>query len=274
MVRKSILLDLLNRRDWAQLQPLVDRFQSWQFYPLFVHAVEHLNLDVLYESKIHGLGHIERTLCHGGMSAMDEHLSEADTSLLLDACSYHDIGRSRDGLDFEHGSVAARFIGLVTGRTGEDLLILKAAVEAHSRKEKEMQSVLDKYHPSDMARAKNIAQLLKDADGLDRVRICDLDENFCAEKVLSIGNPLPINCIFAIRRWSVCRWCPISCRKCSNIAIGKRSGCDPIQHQLSLGGNHHETVYQIPAGDGSLLRQPLRFRLRAGASELPPEPDG
>ena len=159
MVRKSILLDLLNRRDWAQLQPLVDRFQSWQFYPLFVHAVEHLNLDVLYESKIHGLGHIERTLCHGGMSAMDEHLSEADTSLLLDAC-------------------AARFIGLVTGRTGEDLLILKAAVEAHSRKEKEMQSVLDKYHPSDMARAKNIAQLLKDADGLDRVRICDLDENF------------------------------------------------------------------------------------------------
>ena len=57
MVRKSILLDLLNRRDWAQLQPLVDRFQSWQFYPLFVHAVEHLNLDVLYESKIHGLGH-------------------------------------------------------------------------------------------------------------------------------------------------------------------------------------------------------------------------
>ena len=133
MVRKSILLDLLNRRDWAQLQPLVDRFQSWQFYPLFVHAVEHLNLDVLYESKIHGLGHIERTLCHGGMSAMDEHLSEADTSLLLDACAYHDIGRSRDGLDFEHGSVAARFIGLVTGRTGEDLLILKAAVEAHSR---------------------------------------------------------------------------------------------------------------------------------------------
>ena len=191
MVRKSILLDLLNRRDWAQLQPLVDRFQSWQFYPLFVHAVEHLNLDVLYESKIHGLGHIERTLCHGGMSAMDEHLSEADTSLLLDACAYHDIGRSRDGLDFEHGSVAARFIGLVTGRTGEDLLILKAAVEAHSRKEKEMQSVLDKYHPSDMARAKNIAQLLKDADGLDRVRICDLDENFAPRKFCPSGTLCP-----------------------------------------------------------------------------------
>ena len=111
MVRKSILLDLLNRRDWAQLQPLVDRFQSWQFYPLFVHAVEHLNLDVLYESKIHGLGHIERTLCHGGMSAMDEHLSEADTSLLLDACAYHDIGRRRAGLVFEF-SAQPRWLGL------------------------------------------------------------------------------------------------------------------------------------------------------------------
>lgn len=178
MARESVLLNLLNRRDWDDLQPLVDRFQAWQFYPLFIQAVEQLNLDVLYESKIHGLGHIERTLCHGGMCAMDEQLNEADTSLLLDACSYHDIGRSRDTLDFEHGSVAARFIGLVTGRTGEDLLILKTAVEAHSRKEQELQGILEKYHPADMARAKNIAQLLKDADGLDRVRICDLNTKF------------------------------------------------------------------------------------------------
>lgn len=57
-------------------------------------------------------GHIERTLCHGAMCAMDEALSQADTGLLLDACAYHDIGRTRDGLDFVHGSTAARFIGL------------------------------------------------------------------------------------------------------------------------------------------------------------------
>ena len=182
MARESVLLNLLNQRDWDNLQPLVDRFQDWSFYPRFVHAVERLDLDVLYESKIHGLGHIERTLCHGAMCAMDEALNEADTYLLLDACSYHDIGRSRDSLDFEHGSVAARFIGLVTGRAGEDLLILQAAVEAHSRKEKELQSVLDKYHPADMVRAKNIAQLLKDADGLDRVRICDLDVKFLRQE--------------------------------------------------------------------------------------------
>ena len=109
---------------------------------------------------------------------MDEALSQADTGLLLDACAYHDIGRTRDGLDFVHGSTAARFIGLVTGRTGEDLLILQAAVEAHSRKEKELSAILQKYHPQDMDRALTIAQLLKDADGLDRVRIWDLDVRF------------------------------------------------------------------------------------------------
>ena len=108
MARESVLLNLLNQRDWDDLQPLVDRFQDWFLYPRFVHAVERLDLDVLYESKIHGLGHIERTLCHGGMCAMDEQLNEADTYLLLDACSYHDIGRGQDSLDFEHGSVAAR----------------------------------------------------------------------------------------------------------------------------------------------------------------------
>ena len=140
--------------------------------------MEELNLGVLYESDIHGIGHIERTLCHGAMCAMDEALSQADTGLLLDACAYHDIGRTRDGLDFVHGSTAARFIGLVTGRTGEDLLILQAAVEAHSRKEKELSAILQKYHPQDMDRALTIAQLLKDADGLDRVRIWDLDVRF------------------------------------------------------------------------------------------------
>lgn len=178
MTRESILLDLLNQRDWGQFQPLIDQFQQWHFYSLFLHAVQALQLDVLYESNIHGIGHIERTLCHGAMCAMDEQLNQADTSLLLDACSYHDIGRSRDSLDFEHGGVAARFIGLVTGRTGEDLLILKAAVEAHSKREKELPGVLEKYHPADLTRATNIAQLLKDADGLDRVRICDLDVTF------------------------------------------------------------------------------------------------
>ena len=178
MLRDSILLDLLRKPDWEQFQPLVDRLQSWPLYPLFLHAVEDLNLSVLYESDIHGIGHIERTICHGAMCAMDEGLNEADASLLLDACSYHDIGRSRDGLDFEHGSVAARFIGLVTGRTGEDLLILQAAVEAHSRKEKELPDILKKYHPQNMDRALTIAQLLKDSDGLDRVRIWDLDTKF------------------------------------------------------------------------------------------------
>lgn len=178
MIRDSILLDLLDQSNWNQFQPLVNRLRAWTFDPLFLHAVEDLNLSILYESDIHGIGHIERTICHGAMCAMDEHLNQADTSLLLDACAYHDIGRTRDGLDFIHGATAARFIGLVTGRTGEDLLILQAAVEAHSRKEQELVHILDKYHPQNMCRALTIAQLLKDSDGLDRVRICDLNTEF------------------------------------------------------------------------------------------------
>ena len=83
MPRDSILLDLLCKPDWEQFQPLVDQLQSWTFYPLFLRAVENLNLSVLYESDIHGIGHIERTICHGAMCAMDEALDEADTGLRL-----------------------------------------------------------------------------------------------------------------------------------------------------------------------------------------------
>ena len=97
MRRNSILLDLLDKRDWAQFQPLVDRFQGWAFYPLFLQAVEELNLGVLYESDIHGIGHIERTLCHGAMCAMDEALrcretGEAKTILFgLTGTGYFDM---------------------------------------------------------------------------------------------------------------------------------------------------------------------------------------
>lgn len=98
----------------------------------------------------------------------------------------------------------ARFIGLVTGRTGEDLLILQAAVEAHSRKEKELSAILQKYHPQDMDRALTIAQLLKDADGLDRVRIWDLDVRFLRRTSSTARRTSPRNCTTAISPSPAC----------------------------------------------------------------------
>lgn len=171
----SPLLELIRRNDWGIYQPLMDRLARWEGWPLFLEKLSGLNYGALYESPIHGPGHIERTMLHGAFCAMEEPLSLEDTALLLECCAYHDVGRVNDALDHLHGHRSAQQLARLTGRTGEELTMMMAAVDAHSRPESHLVSTLERYAPQDWDRAFTLAQLLKDADGLDRVRIWDLD---------------------------------------------------------------------------------------------------
>lgn len=145
---------------------------------MLLQTLEQLDHSVLFVSKMHGLGHIERTILQGGFCAMEEGLDRSDTALLLLACSYHDVGRQDDWVDDLHGWRSAQRIGAITGRTGEDLKLLQGAVDAHSRKEAVLRETVAGYRPADLDRAVRLAQLLKDADGLDRVRLGDLDPSY------------------------------------------------------------------------------------------------
>ena len=172
------MLEVLKAGNWGQFQSEFDRLTGWQFYPLLIQTLTELNHSVLFVSKMHGLGHIERTILQGGFCAMEEELDRADTELLLLACSYHDVGRQNDWVDDLHGWRSAQRIGEITGRTGDDLHILQGMVDAHSRHEPVLRETVAGYHPADLERAVNLAQLLKDADGLDRVRLGDLDPHY------------------------------------------------------------------------------------------------
>lgn len=173
-----VLLRLLERHDWGCYQHQVDRLQHWEGYPLFLSALKTLNYDALFDSRIHGPGHIERTLLHGAFSAMEEPLTPEDTRLLFLACCYHDVGRINDGPDDLHGFRSAQQLSTLTGLTGEELKLVQAAVDAHSRSDQVLKQTVKDYHPADLRRAMSIAELLKDSDGLDRVRIWDLDPRF------------------------------------------------------------------------------------------------
>ncbi|MBQ9858717.1 MAG: hypothetical protein IJO77_06940, partial [Oscillospiraceae bacterium] len=65
-----------------------------------------------------------------------------------------------------------------TQYTGEYLEMMKAGIEAHSRADKDMDEILAQYSVTDMDRTRRLAKFLKDSDGLDRVRISDLDTKF------------------------------------------------------------------------------------------------
>lgn len=171
----SPMLTLIERNRWENYQPMMDRLALWQGWPLLLEKLRRLNWDALYESPIHGPGHIERTMVHGAFCAMEEPLGMEDTALLLECCAYHDVGRINDRRDDLHGQRAAEQLARLTGREGEELVMMMAAVDAHSRPEVQLEPTLERYQPVDYRRCLVLAQLLKDADGLDRVRIWDLD---------------------------------------------------------------------------------------------------
>ena len=182
MEQKSLALALLKGGNWGPYEALTEAFLPTRYGELLTEAMEALNWDALYLSHVHGFGHIERTMIHGAMCAWAEELPEAETRLLLQMCSYHDTGRTSDFLDGAHGARSAEKLASLTGLAGEDLKAAMAGVEAHSLNDRMMDEVLDRYAPADRPRALLLAEMLKDADGLDRVRIRDLNVKFLRRK--------------------------------------------------------------------------------------------
>lgn len=175
---ESLALELLRRADWQEDEPLVSSFRSSPWFPLLEEALGSLKREALYMSHVHGVGHIERTMVHGAMCAWAEKLSEADSRLLLTMCAYHDTGRICDYLDPSHGKRSAEKLAALTGLGGEDLREAMAGIEAHSVGDGRMETILAAHAPEDMPRSRMLAQMLKDSDGLDRVRIDDLNVNY------------------------------------------------------------------------------------------------
>lgn len=172
------LTGLLSSGDWGPYAALMEGFYSWRHYGLLSHALNTLNTHVLYQSSLHGQGHVERTLLLAALLGWMEDLSAQDTSLLLLAASYHDVGRVDDGYDTEHGTRSAGRLPELTGAAGEDLLLMQGAVAAHSRPDERLEETVESYHAASFPHAVVLARLLKDADGLDRVRIQDLDPDY------------------------------------------------------------------------------------------------
>lgn len=178
---KPILPDLLNSA-WETFYEMLARFKKTTYYSQLMDAYKSLDRSVLYESTLHGPGHIERVMLLGALIAWRVSLNEVDTQLLLTACSYHDIGRMHDGIDDDHGRRSAKELREMSHLipqtlTGYDLRILFAIITAHSLPGADRHDIGVRYHiPAEQKdRYLELAACLKDADNLDRVRLGDLD---------------------------------------------------------------------------------------------------
>lgn len=173
-----IILDLLDKDLWLRDYDFFDRFQKSAYYPILIDTYENLNTDILYQSKIHGQGHIERTILFSMLLAFNYKLDKNDTDILRYAASLHDTKRVDDSYDTEHGYRAALSSIDYAYINKKDRNILQAVLAVHSRPDRLMDDTIEEFFVKDFNRAKTLSKYFKDADGLDRVRLNDLDEKF------------------------------------------------------------------------------------------------
>ncbi len=172
------IVQLLNTANWDVDHERMQALKEWQLYPIFLETYRDLNEGALYHSRIHGSGHIHRTLLFAALIAQGEGLEEDVVRQYFRAACYHDVGRTFDGYDIYHGARSALRLAELTGQEGDALIQLQAAVTAHSRPDRDMEGILRSYSPADYAATHRLACLLKDADNLDRVRLGDLKPSF------------------------------------------------------------------------------------------------
>lgn len=130
---------------------------------------------------IHGIGHRMRVHIHVAEIAEALDLASWEREALHYAAIWHDIGRTNDGVDYYHG---ARSAGKVVGLglyVAIDPAVLQAALFAvthHSGDETHAERAAARS--DDPEATLRIFRVLKDADGLDRVRLGhgDLDPSY------------------------------------------------------------------------------------------------
>ena len=132
--------------------------------------------DFRHASTLHGQAHVTRVMVHATrlVAATGQHHLARQ---LWAAVFLHDLARTHDGVCYRHGADAAKRLRTEPelqrrlaegGITAADYPAIEAAVTAHSAPK---EVVRDHAHWPLIA-------LLKDADGLDRVRLGDLDARY------------------------------------------------------------------------------------------------
>ena len=169
------IVDIICKEKWINDYEFLNDFKNSNYFDILLDTCENLNTDILFQSKIHGQGHIERTIFFSILLAWKYDLDKRDTDIIRNAACLHDTKRINDGWDTDHGKRAAEESISYADIDKDDINILQAVMAAHSADDIYMDDIIREYGIKDFDRALFLAKLFKDADGLDRVRINRLD---------------------------------------------------------------------------------------------------
>ena len=160
---------------WAELKPDLETLGLINLYHQYS---QYLNPDYFHKpGGIHGLPHTRRVLLLSLILSWMEGLSQRDRKLLCQAAIYHDIGRCNDNFDPEHGRESYHKVQLhqLSDLESEEQEIFRFIIENHSISDQQAAELVKEYKVDDLQRLLTLYHIFKDADGLDRIRINDLD---------------------------------------------------------------------------------------------------
>ena len=138
----------------------------------YIKQMKDFDTTILYKSEGHGMHHNIRVAFYAYIISSSENISEVDFNIIMEACKYHDIGRQNDLEDKMHGKRSAEKISFLEEKYSKDELnYLKTIITCHSLNDKDFEKIAVKNKIKDIERCRKMHEILKDSDGLDRVRL-------------------------------------------------------------------------------------------------------
>lgn len=142
-------------------------------HPTYYH---HIDANLYYKPHgDHGVMHTYRVMRLANELTKHYKLSFNEHRILMCACCYHDIGRSHDYEDYEHGRDSVidceeKRLFQIFHLQQNEIPIAKSLMIYHA--------IPDSHFHTDDERVQLLYNIIKDADAIDRLRFDDLDESF------------------------------------------------------------------------------------------------
>jgi len=159
-------------KNQLEFKDIIDVIEKSSLKDIYVKQMNDFNTNLLYKSDIHGLNHNIRVCFFAFVISTIENITTKDFSIIMEACKYHDIGRVNDFEDKTHGKNSSEMLSFLDGKySDEDIKYLKTIITCHSINDSEFENIAAENKINDISRCKKMYEILKDSDGLDRVRL-------------------------------------------------------------------------------------------------------
>lgn len=153
-------------------EKVVKKFKKSHRTNLYLKKIQEIDFDLINKnSEIHGLDHILRTSIYALIISINQNISDYDLDIVLTSVFYHDIGRTNDIDDDNHGYNAISKLDFLKDKySKKEFDTICCLIAAHCLDDDKYISIANEFNIANKKKLYKLLCIIKDADALDRVR--------------------------------------------------------------------------------------------------------